>query len=283
VKDTFFPKKKVLNVRGNIWTLDRPVVMGILNLTPDSFYDGGKHDTVYYALRKATELYELGAKIVDLGAFSSRPGAAMISEEQEWARLEQVLKAIKKEHPYQFISVDTFRAEIARRSLDLGADIINDISGGQLDVGMMCVCAAQHAPYIAMHMKGTPATMQEETDYKDLVLDLVDYFIGIEQQAKEAGLTDWIVDPGFGFAKTLAQNYFLLDHLASLKVLNRPLLVGVSRKSMIYKTLLTEPAQALNGTTALHTTALMRGADILRAHDVKEALESITLYHKLSN
>jgi dihydropteroate synthase len=282
VKDTFFPKKKVLNVRGNIWTLDRPVVMGILNITPDSFYDGGQYAALDLALRKATELYESGAKIVDLGAFSSRPGAEMISEEEEWIRLEKVLKAIKQEHPRQWVSVDTFRAEIARRSLDLGADIINDISGGQLDLGMMRVCAQQHAPYIAMHMKGTPATMQHHIHYEDLVLELVDYFVGLEQQAKEAGLVDVIIDPGFGFAKTSDQNYALLDQLGCLKVLTRPVLVGISRKSMVYKTLASAPSEALNGTTALHMTALMKGADILRAHDVKEAIESITLYLKLS-
>jgi dihydropteroate synthase len=282
VKDTFFPKKKVLNVRGNIWALDRPVVMGILNITPDSFYDGGQYAALNNALQKASELYESGAKIVDLGAFSSRPGAEMISEEEEWTRLEKILKAIKQEHPRQLLSIDTFRAEIALRSLDLGADIINDISGGQLDLNMMRVCAQHRAPYIAMHMKGIPTTMQQNSHYEDLMLELLDYFAALEQKASQVGLADIIVDPGFGFAKTVDQNYALLDNLGCLKVLNRPVIVGVSRKSMVYKTLDTSPSEALNGTTALHMTALMKGADILRAHDVKEAIESITLYLKLS-
>ncbi len=283
MKDTFFPKKKVLNVRGKIWTLDSPVVMGILNLTPDSFYDGGRPLSTSVALDKATKMYDLGAKIVDLGAFSSRPGAELISEEEEWFRLKEILKEIKREHPLHWVSIDTYRTEIARRCLDLGADIINDISAGHMDLGILRVCAQQHAPYIAMHMKGIPSTMQQEARYKDLMPELLDYFIAVEKQAKEEGLTDWWLDPGFGFAKTLDQNYELLGQLDALKVLERPLVVGVSRKSMIYKPLGTEPEQALNGTTALHTISLMKGADILRAHDVKEALESITLYNKLSN
>lgn len=282
MKDTFFLKKKVLNVRGKIWSLDSPVVMGILNLTPDSFYDGGKLLSVGFALDKATEMYELGAEIVDLGAFSSRPGADLISEDEEWSRLEGVLKAIKKEHPFRLVSIDTYRAEIARRSLELGADIINDISSGNMDLGILRVCAQQHAPYIAMHMRGTPSTMQHQTHYESLIGEVLDYFIAFEKRAKEEGLIDWCIDPGFGFSKTLDQNYELLTQLDSLKVVERPILVGISRKSMIYKTLGTEPDYALNGTTALHMTALMKGADILRVHDVKEALESITLYNKLS-
>jgi len=283
VKDTFFPKKKVLNVRGNIWTIDSPVVMGILNLTPDSFYDGGKHDSVLLALNKTAEMYDSGAKIVDLGAMSSRPGADLISEAEEWSRLQCVITAIKKEFPGQMVSIDTFRAEIARRSLDLGADIINDISGGQLDSGIMNIVAQCHAPYIAMHMRGDVSTMQALTDYDNLMLDSLDHFIAVEAKAKQVDLTDVLIDPGFGFSKTLAQNYELLGKLSLLRVLQRPIVVGVSRKSMIYKTLDTEPQHALNGTTALHMTALMKGADILRVHDVKEALESITLYNKLAN
>ncbi len=282
VKDTFFSKKKALNVRGNIWTLDSPVVMGILNLTPDSFYDGGKYDSLGATLKKATELYALGAKIIDLGASSSRPGASPVSEEEEWGRLSKVLIELKKEFPQGYISVDTCRSEIARRSLDLGADIINDISGGQRDAEIIRVAAQQQAPYIAMHMRGDPASMQELTSYDNLFNEVLDYFIRLDKKANEEGLTDLMLDPGFGFAKTTDQNYELLNQLELFKVLERVVVVGLSRKSMIYKTLGTQAEQALNGTTALHMSGLMNGADILRVHDVKEAIESITLFNKLS-
>jgi len=281
LKDTFFPKKKVLNVRGKIWALQSPVVMGIVNLTPDSFYDGGRYDSVAKALEHASRLYEEGAFIVDLGAFSSRPGADDVTEEEEWQRLKGVVRSIKQHHPEKLLSVDTFRSEIAYRCLQEGADIINDISAGWLDKNMLRVVAAHKAPYMPMHMKGTPNTMQQLAQYDNLPLDVLDYFIEVIKRAKEEGLTDLILDPGFGFAKNTDQNYELLDHLDVLKPLQQPLLIGISRKSMIYKSLGTGASEALNGTTALHMAALLKGADILRVHDVKEALESITLYHKL--
>lgn len=261
--------------------MQSPVVMGILNLTPDSFYDGGKYDSSAKVLEQATRLYEEGAFILDLGAYSSRPGAAQVSEEEEWNRLKGLIPLIKKQFPDQLIAVDTFRSEIAYRSLQEGADIINDISGGFLDHRIWKVAAEHQAPYIAMHMKGTPETMQQLTEYTNLPLDVLDYFVELTRLARKEGLTDLILDPGFGFAKTLDQNYELLNKLDVLKPLQSIVLVGLSRKSMIYKSLGTEPSEALNGTTALHMAALMKGADILRVHDVKEALESITLYHKI--
>lgn len=283
MKDTFFPKKKVLNVRGKIWILDSPVVMGILNLTSDSFYDGGKHYSLDIAVENASKMYEQGAKIVDVGAFSSRPGAQLISEEEEWSKLKDVISGIKKQHPDKFISIDTYRSSIAKKSLELGADIINDISGGQMDKAILDIAALYQAPYIGMHMKGTPETMSEMAHYTHLEYELLDYFLELQTKAAEVGLVDLMIDPGFGFAKTLTQNYSLLAQMDMLKVLNRVVVVGISRKSMIYKTLKGEAADALNGTTALHMAALIKGADILRVHDVKEALESITLYNKMTN
>lgn len=281
MKDTFFPKKKVLNIRGKIWVVESPVVMGILNLTPDSFYDGGKYDSRSKVLEQAARLYQDGAFILDLGAYSSRPGAAEVTEEEEWNRLKGVIGDIKKRFPRHLVAVDTFRSEIAYRSLQEGVDIINDISGGFLDRRMWKIAAEHKAPYIAMHMKGTPATMQTLAAYDNLPIEVLDYFIDLKRQATQEGLTDLILDPGFGFAKTTAHNYELLNHMEVLRPLQNLILVGLSRKSMIYKSLGTGPAEALNGTTALHMAALMKGADILRVHDVKEALESITLYHKL--
>jgi dihydropteroate synthase len=281
LKDTFFPKKKVLNVRGKIWVLKSPVVMGILNLTPDSFYDGGKYDSATKVLEQAARLYQEGAFILDIGAYSSRPGAPDVSKEEEWNRLKGLIGVLKKQFPDKLLSVDTCRSEIASRSLGEGADIINDISGGFLDQNIWKVTAEHQAPYIAMHMRGTPSIMQQMTQYSNLPIDVLDYFIEVTKQARRVGLTDLILDPGFGFAKTTEQNYELLDHLDVLKPLQSPILVGLSRKSMVYKSLGTGPSEALNGTTALHMAALLKGADILRVHDVKEALESITLYHKI--
>ena len=281
MKDTFFPKKKVLNVRGKIWVMQSPVVMGILNLTPNSFYDGGKFDSADLILEQAARLYQDGAFIIDLGAYSSRPGAEEVTTEEEWHRLKGIIKTIKKQFPDKLLSVDTFRSEIASRSLDEGVDIINDISGGSLDNNIWTVTAQHQAPYIAMHMRGTPSTMQQMTHYSNLPINVLDYFIEVTKQARRVGLRDLILDPGFGFAKTTEQNYELLDQLDVLKPLQSLVLVGLSRKSMIYKPLGTGPSEALNGTTALHMAALLKGVDILRVHDVKEALESITLYHKI--
>lgn len=264
-----------------MWAIQSPVVMGILNLTPDSFYDGGKYDSIAKVMEQAGHLYEEGAFILDLGAYSSRPGAAEVSQEEEWNRLKGVIKAIKKQFPDKLIAVDTFRSEIAYRSLQEGADIINDISGGVFDHEIWKVAAAHKAPYIAMHMKGTPETMQQLTQYSNLPIEVLDYFVDLIRKARKEGLTDLIADPGFGFAKTIKQNYELLNQLDVLKPLQTPVLVGLSRKSMIYKSLGTHASEALNGTTALHMAALLKGADILRVHDVKEALESITLYHKI--
>jgi len=261
--------------------MQSPVVMGILNLTPDSFYDGGKYDSVPKVMEQASRLYEEGAFILDLGAYSSRPGAAEVSQEEEWDRLKGIIRSIKEQFPDKLLAVDTFRSEIAYRSLQEGADIINDISGGFLDHKIWKIAADHKAPYIAMHMKGTPTTMQQLAQYANLTIEVLDYFVDLIRQVRREGLADLILDPGFGFAKTMEQNYELLNQLDILKPLQTPVLVGLSRKSMVYKSLGTDPSEALNGTTALHMAALLKGADILRVHDVKEALESITLYHKI--
>lgn len=257
------------------------MVMGILNLTPDSFYDGGKYDSDAKVLARATSIYQDGASILDIGAYSSRPGSSEVSEEEEWNRLKGVIPMLKKAFPDKMIAIDTFRPEIAHRSLKEGADMINDISGGINDKRMWEIVAEHKAPYIAMHMKGTPSTMQQLTDYRNLSMEVLDYLLKIIVQSQKIGLTDLILDPGFGFAKTLDQNYDLLHKMDVFKTLQLPILVGISRKSMIYKTLDVEAKDALNGSTALHMTALMNGADILRVHDVKEAVESITLHHKI--
>ncbi|MEH0156141.1 dihydropteroate synthase [Limibacter armeniacum] len=278
---TEFTVKKTFNLRGRLWEIDRPQVMGILNLTPDSFYDGGQHNHEDKAMLKAESMLEAGADILDIGGYSSRPGAENVSEAEELERILPVVAAIKKKHPNAIISIDTFRAEVAKKSIGAGADIINDISGGTLDANMLKTVADLQVPYILMHMRGTPETMQQDTAYKNLVEEVLDFFVEQSNKFYELGGKDLILDPGFGFAKTTEQNYELMDHLPELKVLNLPLLVGISRKSMIYKKLGIIPQEALNGTTVLNTKAVMKGADILRVHDVKEAVEVVKLlgYH----
>lgn len=280
-KNTEFQQKLTLNVRGSLLDLSTPKLMGILNLTPDSFYDGGRNNNIENALKKTEEFLSDGADILDLGAYSSRPNAEHISEETEKERLIPVVKAIVKEFPQAIISIDTFRSGIARAAIAEGAHLINDISAGELDENMFQTIAELKVPYILMHMRGNPKTMAQLTDYKDLLGEITTYFSKKIKQLQDLGVHELIVDPGFGFAKTLDQNYELLSHLSELKKLGFPILAALSRKSMIYKLLDSDAEHALNGTTAINTIALLNGANILRVHDVKEAKETISIVEKL--
>lgn len=280
-KNTEFQQKLTLNVRGSLLDLSTPKLMGILNLTPDSFYDGGRNNNIENALKKTEEFLSDGADILDLGAYSSRSNAEHISEETEKERLIPVVKAIVKEFPQAIISIDTFRSGIARAAIAEGAHLINDISAGELDENMFQSIAELKVPYILMHMRGNPKTMAQLTDYKDLLGEITTYFSKKIKQLQDLGVHELIVDPGFGFAKTLDQNYELLSHLSELKKLGFPILAALSRKSMIYKLLDSDAEHALNGTTAINTIALLNGANILRVHDVKEAKETISIVEKL--
>ncbi|MDC3103882.1 dihydropteroate synthase [Flavobacteriales bacterium] len=263
--------------------LSTPAIMGILNLTDDSFYDGGKHNSIKKALLQTEKMLDDGAKIIDLGAYSSRPKAKHISHDEEWQRLEKTLQIINKEFPQAILSIDTFRSEIARRSIDNGADIINDISAGNLDPQMFDTVADLNVPYIMMHMQGTPQTMQDNPHYNCIEKEVVNYFLSKLKILHQKGLSKIIIDPGFGFGKTVEHNYQLLNNLEELHTLELPLLVGVSRKSMVYKVLETDAKNSLNGTTAIHTLCLSKGASILRVHDVKEAVECVKLINFAKN
>ena len=273
-KNTFFRKKKTLNIGGCIFSLDTPKIMGILNVTPDSFYDGGRHQSKHAAIDQAIKMVDEGADILDIGSYSSRPGAIDIPPEEEWARLKTILPGIRKKLPDAIISLDTFRSSIAEKSVkEYNINIINDISGGKLDPEMYHIVGQLNVPYIFMHMKGTPQNMKKKNHYHHLLKDILYYFSEGIKQLKEAGIKDIIIDPGFGFAKDISQNYELLHNLNLFNFTETPLLVGLSRKSMIYKTLDKTPDESLNGTIALNTIALDKGADILRVHDVKEGVE----------
>lgn len=269
-----------INCKGELICFDTPKVMGILNITPDSFYAQSR-TTPAEVLRKAEQMLEEGATFVDIGGYSSRPNAQEVSPQEELQRVVPVVEALVKHFPDIHISVDTFRAEVARESLEAGACIINDISAGQIDPAIWEVVAHYQVPYIAMHMRGTPQTMQTYTEYDKLTKDILYYFSQVKDKARQLRINDLIVDPGFGFSKTLAQNYELMQQLALFKALECPILVGISRKSMIYKLLDTTPEAALNGTTVLNTFALLHGADILRVHDVKEAVECVKIVGEL--
>jgi len=282
-KDTLFYTKNTLRIRGKLVELDRPKVMGIINLTPDSFFDGGRLRTDKAVAMQAEKLVNEGADFIDIGGYSSRPGAEDIPIDEEKMRVEQGLRIMQKQFPDSYISVDTFRSSIAGFALEHGADMINDISGGSIDDEMYETVARYKAPYIMMHMKGTPQTMKTRAKYDDLLSDIMDFFVKRIKRGQELGLGDIIIDPGIGFAKTIAQNYEILKNLDYFKVLNLPLLVGVSRKSLIYKTLNTTPDNALNGTTVLHTLSLLKGANILRVHDVQEAKETIEIINQLQH
>lgn len=270
----------VLNFQGKAMVFDSPAVMAIINITPDSFYAPSRVDSELSILSCASMALEQGAAILDIGAYSSRPNAANVSEEEEWSRLQQALKVIRREFPQAILSVDTFRANIARRAVEeFGVQIINDISGGELDPQMFATVAQVHAAYILMHTKGTPQTMQSLAHYDNILSEIVHYFETHIHQLHQLGVTDVILDPGFGFAKTVEQNYELLHKMSALQLFQLPILVGVSRKSMIYKPLGCTPDEALNGTTALHILALQQGATFLRVHDVKPAIEAIHLFN----
>jgi dihydropteroate synthase len=274
-----FSGNKTLNVGGRLIDLRQPRVMGILNVTPDSFYKDSRvnADNV---LDQVEQMLKEGADLLDVGGYSSRPGAVDISVEEELKRVIPVVKAIKHVYPDAIISVDTFRSEVARQSVEAGADLVNDISAGLLDEKMFSVVRQAGVPYIMMHMRGTPQTMRALTEYENLLKEMVDYFHQRIFLARQAGIKDIMLDPGFGFAKTAQQNFQLLHHLKHFEMLELPILAGISRKSMIWNTLGIEPTDALNGTTALNMMALMNGASILRVHDVKPAIECIKLYQQ---
>lgn len=268
-----------LHIGDKLHILERPLVMGIINVTPDSFACHCTNITEAEILKSAAKAIQEGADILDLGGCSTRPGAEMVSEEEEWRRIHLAASAIRREWPEAVLSVDTFRASIARKAVDVcNVDIINDISGGTMDADMFATVADLQTPYILTHMRGTPATMQEHTHYNHLISDVLAFLQERTDELHQLGVKDVIIDPGFGFAKTTEQNYELLRKLHYLRALGLPILVGLSRKSMIYKALNCTPQEALNGTTALHMLALEQGASILRVHDVKEAKEAITLY-----
>jgi len=280
-KDTFLNRKTTLNVNGKLLDLSSPCVMGILNLTTDSFYGKSRIGSVEQALKRAEAIQQEGGKFIDIGAYSSRPGASDISEKAEIGRIVPVVEAISGNYPELLISIDTFRAKVARSAVGAGAHVINDISAGNMDEAMFGTIADLNIPYILMHMRGTPQTMQQHTNYQNLVLEMADYFSDKISRLKKLGVCDLILDPGFGFAKTLEQNYQLLQRMEDFNFFELPVLAGLSRKSMIYKFLGGGPEQALNGTTALNTIALLKGANILRVHDVKAATECIALVTKM--
>lgn len=258
--------------------LDRPRVMGILNITPDSFYPGSRVEDERNLIVRAEQMLAEGADFLDIGGYSSRPGAAHVSEEDELKRVLPAIRILARELPHAWLSIDTFRARVAAEAVEAGAALVNDISAGQLDGAMLATVARCQVPYLAMHMRGTPQTMQEQTQYENLVYEIVDYFHRTLAACQQAGICDVLIDPGFGFAKTVNQNYTLLACLERLHVLAVPVAVGLSRKSMVWRTLGTDAAGALNGTTALHMVALQKGADILRVHDVKAAVETVSLF-----
>ena len=269
---------KPLHLKNKTISLEKPIVMGILNLTPDSFFDGGFYKDEKAFLSRVEKMLEEGAGIIDIGAVSTRPGANDVSLEDETKRLLPAIQKISKEFPKAMLSVDTYRSEVAQKAIGAGAHIINDISGGTFDPGMFGTIAQLQVPYVLMHIKGTPKNMQQNPIYSDVVEEIKSFFEQQLSKLKELSVTENIIlDPGFGFGKTLEANYTILKELSSFKELGCPLLVGVSRKSMINKVLETKPKDALNGTTVLHTLALLNGANILRAHDVKEAVEAVKL------
>lgn len=280
LKDTVFRQKFTLNCAGRLIDLSQPQVMGIINLTNDSFYAGSR-TAQHELLNKAGQMLDAGALMLDLGAYSTRPGAKEVSETDEMAALLPAIRLLVQHYPEIVLSVDTFRAKVAAAAAGEGALLINDISGGEADPAMFETVAALGLPYVLMHMRGTPATMQKMTDYTDLLYDIIHWLTQRLVRLRSLGVKDVLIDPGFGFAKTIDQNFTLLRELKQFSVLDCPLLVGVSRKSMVYKTLQTTAEQALNGTTVLHAWALERGAHILRVHDVQPAVEAIQLWNRL--
>ena len=271
-----------LTLRGQTTSFDSPIVMGILNATPDSFYNQGQQSQTHALLPTAESMLNEGATILDIGGMSTRPGAEEIDPQTEWARIMPIISLLKKTYPNTILSVDTYRADVAEKAIDAGIDIINDISGGTFDNRILSVAAQHGKPFICMHTLNKPRIMQQDPVYTHVVNELINYFKERIKTLTQAGIHDIVLDPGFGFGKNISHNYQLLHNLSQFKSLNCPLLVGISRKSMIYKPLQITPNEALNGTTALHMHALMQGADILRVHDVREAMQCIQL-HRLLN
>lgn len=283
MQSKIFSANNTLNVGGRLIDLSQPRVMGVLNVTPDSFYDGNKFKDEKAMLTQVEKMISEGADFIDVGGYSTRPGAEDISIDEELKRTIPAIQLIIKKFPDALISVDTFRSSVAEKAVDAGAIMVNDISGGALDEKMFSTVASLNVPYILMHLRGTPQTMTQETTYDNLIKDIIDYFHSKIFQLQNLGIKDIIIDPGFGFAKTVEQNFELLNKLDYFRILGKPILAGLSRKSMIWKTLKSNPEGALNGTTALHSIALMKGASILRVHDVREAKETILLSQKTLN
>ena len=278
----FLKRKNTININGRILDLTQPVVMGIINVTPDSFFDGGKYKTEKKVVKRAEEILEQGGTVIDIGAVSTQPGQEGISTKDEIDRLLPAVKAVKKAFPNAFVSIDTYRSWVALKVIeDCGPCIVNDVSGGNFDPHMFDTVGKLGVPYILMHMQGTPLKMQESPVYEDIIREISLFFTDCVKKLTKAGVKDVIIDPGFGFGKTLDHNYELLNRLDSFKVFQLPLMVGVSRKSMIYKLLGTNPEEALNGTSIVNTLALMGGADILRVHDVREAVEAVRILNMI--
>lgn len=281
MQNNAFYRNITWNLKGRLYTLEQPRVMGILNLTPDSFYSGSRLTHEKEVLQRAAQMIADGADLLDVGGYSTRQGAAAVSEEEERQRVLPAIRLLHDQFPDIPLSIDTFRSSVARRAVDAGASLINDVSGSELDPKMMETVASLRVPYILMHMRGTPETMTSLAVYQDLIKEMMDYFHAKVHRLREQGVKDIILDPGFGFAKTVDHNFEVLRELRNFHTFGLPLLAGLSRKSMIYRTLELEPEEALNGTTALNMAALLQGASILRVHDVKEARECIRLYLKL--
>ena len=271
-----------INCKGELIDLSIPKVMGILNVTPNSFFDGGKYKNEEEIISQVDKMLSEGASFIDIGAYSSKPSAEFVTEQEEIERIVPVIELILKHFPKALLSIDTFRAEVAKASIESGAAIINDIAAGELDDKMFDVIAQYNVPYIMMHMRGNPQTMQSLTQYEDIMKEMMFYFSEKVNRARSLGINDLILDPGFGFAKTTDQNYEVMQKMELFNLLELPVLTGISRKSMIYKTLNNTAQEALNGTTVLNTIALTKGAKILRVHDVKEAVECVTLHNKLN-
>ncbi|MCB0699989.1 MAG: dihydropteroate synthase [Chitinophagaceae bacterium] len=271
----------MIQSKGRLLDLSKPVVMGILNATPDSFFNKGKDSDMDGLLRNAEKMLEEGATILDVGGASTRPGAEIIGSDEEMKRVLPVIEALSIHFPNVWLSVDTYNAATAKAAVEAGASIINDVSAGSIDHEMIATVAQLKVPYIAMHMRGTPPTMQQDPQYSDVVYEVHNYLRKVVDDCTEKGITDIIIDPGFGFGKTKEHNFALLGNLHTFRDIGRPILAGISRKGMIWKTLCTSPEEALNGTTALHMVALQQGANILRVHDVKEAMEVVKLWSEL--
>nr|WP_314898031.1 dihydropteroate synthase [uncultured Flavobacterium sp.] len=271
-----------INCKGQLIDVSTPKVMGILNVTPNSFFDGGKYKNENEILSQVEKMLDDGATFIDIGAYSSKPSAEFVSEQEEISRIIPAIDLILKHFPETILSIDTFRSEVAKASIENGAAIINDIAAGNLDDKMFEIIAKYNVPYIMMHMRGNPQTMQKLTNYEDIVKEMLFYFSELIAKARSFGINDLIIDPGFGFAKTIEQNYEVFQKIELFNMLELPILIGISRKSMIYKSLNTSVEKALNGTTVLNTLALTKGAKILRVHDVKEAVECVTLFNKIN-